>query len=336
MGYDVICIGSATVDHFADTDSELIRIETRTSKQSLIAYPLGSKILINELCITTGGGGTNSAVTFARLGFRTGFLGKVGPDENGDFILHKLRDEGIDFIGARGGLTGFSMVLNSIAEDRSILAFKGANNELDYHEVGPIDSPWLYMSSMLGQSFETLVRIASESSAKLVFNPSNYQAKLGYAGLARLIDRLEVLVMNREETCKFLGLRTEEQHSIDSLFLALAKLPPRIFVITNGDEGAYVYDRQQRYHAWPTPDLQVIGSTGAGDAFASTFTGGLMLGQPIRVALEMAMTNAESVLTHKGCKENLLSLAALQERLPRLSRRIDCRPLACDPSLSSR
>ena len=46
MRFDIITIGSATVDHFADTDSELIRIDTRSHHEALIAFPLGSKLLM--------------------------------------------------------------------------------------------------------------------------------------------------------------------------------------------------------------------------------------------------------------------------------------------------
>ena len=80
MSYDIVTIGSATVDYYADTDSELISIETSISSEKLLAFPLGGKLLIRELNVTTGGGGTNTAVAFARLGFNTAYLGKVGAD----------------------------------------------------------------------------------------------------------------------------------------------------------------------------------------------------------------------------------------------------------------
>ncbi|RMF14524.1 MAG: carbohydrate kinase family protein, partial [Gammaproteobacteria bacterium] len=112
MKYDIVTIGSATVDHFADTDSELIRIDTRSSHEELIAFPLGSKLLIRELKTTTGGGGTNTAVAFSRLGLRTAFLGKLGDDASATFVLDRLKAEGVNFIGAHGGQTGLSIILN--------------------------------------------------------------------------------------------------------------------------------------------------------------------------------------------------------------------------------
>ena len=98
--YDVITVGSATVDVFAHTDrSQLIKIMTDHSEQDLLAYPSGSKIIITELDFTTGGGGTNTAVSLARLGLKTAYLGQLGNDDNGNHILKKLKEEKISFIG---------------------------------------------------------------------------------------------------------------------------------------------------------------------------------------------------------------------------------------------
>ena len=67
--YDIITVGSSTIDVFAQTKfSELIKIMEKKKETDLIAYPIGSKILIKKLEFTTGGGATNTAVAFARLG----------------------------------------------------------------------------------------------------------------------------------------------------------------------------------------------------------------------------------------------------------------------------
>jgi ribokinase len=313
MKFDVVTVGSAAVDYFADTDSELIRIETRTRKEELIAFPLGSKLLINALLILVGGGGTNTAVTFARLGFNTGYLGKLGDDGNGDFIIKSLDTEGIRFIGARAGQTGLSFILDSIHDDRSILAFKGANDQLKPSDLPSFDAEWVYLSSMLGESFDTVADMIAGASYKVAFNPSNYQAVKGYQGLKKVIDRTALLVMNREEACKFLGFNYEESPSIAALMQEMAKLPPEIFVITDGADGVYVYDRDSLFHGYPAADLVIVETTGAGDAFASTFTAMLLKNLSREDAIHYAMTNAESVLAHKGAKETLMSWDALQE-----------------------
>jgi len=305
--YDVVTLGSATVDLFADTKSELIRIDTPSHHESLIAFPLGSKILVDSMDIQTGGGGTNTATAFARLGLRTAFLGKIGDDANGTLIKEKLAAEKIAFVGGEKGVSGLSVVLNSFANDRAILAYKGTNNFLEIEDVAPFTTRWIYLSSMMGQSLETAKRVIAKHDGKVAFNPSNYQAELGYEALQDIIDNVDFLVMNREEASKLLGLDCNEARPVLELFKALRKLPPALIAITDGSEGAYVYDRQAIYHATPSRDLEVKETTGAGDAFAATLTAALACGCDIKQATLWAITNSESVLKFRGAKEKLLT-----------------------------
>ena len=311
--FDVVTIGSATVDHFAETDSELIKIDTRTSHESLIAFPLGSKLLIRNLVVTTGGGGTNTAVAFARLGLKTGFLGKIGQDAAASTLREMLAREQITFLGGFGGQTGFSVILNSIEDDRSILAFKGCNNELAPEDIQDFQTRWIYLASMLDQSFETVLDFLRSYSGELAFNPSNYQAQQGYQSLMPLLEKVSLLVFNREEACKLLNRDPKHNLDISPLLRELADLLPcRILLVTDGSKGAWVYDRKQAWHGKPAEGLKIVETTGAGDAFASTFTAGLIRGLELPEALAQAMTNSESVLQHRGAKERLLSLAELE------------------------
>ena len=326
MSFDIITIGSATVDHFADTDSELIRIDTRCHHEELIAFPLGSKLLINELKTTVGGGGTNTAVTFAHLGLKTAYLGKIGDDAAGDFVLSLLKQEGITFIGARDGQTGFSVILNSIMDDRSILAYKGANDHLLDEDIPHLDTKWIYLSSMLGESWQTVVDIIAKGNFNIAFNPSNYQAKLGYKALSTLVDHVKILVMNREEACKFLGIDHTETPHYRELLEKMYELPPEVIVITDGKEGAFVYDGDHFFHGLPKPNIKILETTGAGDAFSATFTSAIIKGINTKTALDYAMTNAESVLQYKGAKEKLLlwdELIAQAEQTPRKIESLD-------------
>ena len=84
-----------------------------------------------------------------------------------------------------------------------------------------------------------------------------------------------------------------------------------------------MYDRDHYYHACPAENLQVLETTGAGDAFASTFTAMIMKQEPIERAIHLAMTNAESVLQHQGAKEKLLTYEELIAAADSVSRSIE-------------
>ncbi len=323
MSYDVVTIGSATVDQFADTDSELIRIETPRTQETLIAFPVGSKILVRSLDLSVGGGGTNTAVAFARLGFRTAYLGKIGEDGNGDFVIQSLAKEGIDFIGSRGGTTGISVIMNSLSHDRTILAFKGCNNDLQPEDIPAFSTRWIYLSSMLGQSFDSISEMLAKCDYPVAFNPSNYQAELGYESMLPLLSKVAVLIMNREEACKFLGISDHTQVDPQFLFKEMLKLPPKIFVITDGAEGVHVFDREYYYRAWSREDIEIAETTGAGDAFAATFSACYFSDLGVEKSIHFAMTNAESVIQHRGAKEILLSWQELDAAANGITRRTE-------------
>lgn len=326
MSFDITTIGSATVDYFADTDSELIRIETRTTREELLAFPMGEKILVNEFNISTGGGGTNTAVAFARLGFRTAYLGKIGSDLNGDFIIEQLGKEGVSFIGAREGQSGASVILNGLRNDRTILAFKGINNCMQPADFPALDSPWVYLASMLEQSWDTVVAELGKGLAagryRLALNPSSYQAALGYEKLRVLTDQASLLIMNREEACKYQGLDPDDRHDTTVLCKGLAKVPGQTVVLTDGAAGAWVWNGSEGLIGRARQDLQVAETTGAGDAFAATFTACMVRELPLRDCLHYAMTNAESILSHKGAKNRLLDWATLENEARQYARDI--------------
>jgi ribokinase len=332
MAYDVVTIGSATVDYFADTDSELIRIDTRLTSETLLAYPLGGKVLIKELQTTTGGGGTNTAVAFARLGFATAYLGKLGDDVLADFVLKKLVDENVRFIGARQGQTGVSFVLNSIRNDRTILTHKGSNNNLLPADIPEFETRWVYLSSMLERSWETVVAFLDAHKVMLAFNLSTYQAAMGYDKLRVVTDKAALLVMNREEAAMLLGHDPRLRMSMSRLIGDLARVPGQIVAITDGSNGAWVCRDDVVLSAKPLPHIQVLETTGAGDAFAATFTACHIRGMELAQALHHAMTNAESVLQYKGAKEKLLTWEELQAAAAEHTREIrsHTRPVDAD------
>lgn len=305
--YDIITTGSATVDVFAHTDSQLVKFVTNHGEDDFIAFPSGSKILINKLDFMIGGGGTNTAVSFSRLGLKTAYVGKLGSDANADKVLALLDEEHVDFLGAQEGQTGYSIVLDTLEQDRTILTFKGCNDQLHYHDIqlDKFQTKWLYSSSLTGTSQDTLKKLVmhcKEQDINVAFNPSNYQAKLGYHVLKDIIDHCKVLVMNKEEAA--LLFLAEEEPELLSTFLQ--EHPNTYLVITDGEAGAICHYQGEEYGLTPSPRHQVVETTGAGDAFASGFVAGLIHHYDVVESLKLGMVQAESVITEVGAKNGLL------------------------------
>ena len=320
--YDTITVGSATFDVFVNTKSELIKIKTSSSEDDLIAYPSGSKILIKELRFTTGGGGTNTAVSLARLGHKTAYLGSLGNDENGKKILDLLKKEKIDFIGVLSKeITGYSIILDSIEHDRTILTYKGANDKLRFSDINlkKLKTKWFYFSSMISESFKTLEKLAEfaeKNNIKIAFNPSTYLAEKGKDYLKKILTRTTILILNEEEASLLVG-----KNNIKIMLKKLCELGPRIAVITNGKKEINAYDGKNIYTMIPNK-IKVVESTGAGDAFASSFLSGMIKKSNIEFALKLGLVNSESVIQHGGAKNKLLKYKEALENIKKSSVKI--------------
>ena len=305
--YDVITVGSATVDALARTEfCEMIHDK---KNKECIAYPVGAKILMEELVLTVGGGGTNTAVSLSRLGHKVAFVGKIGSKYNSNRVIHQLKKEKVDtslIIRSKTGRTGYSIILDSKKHDRTILAFRGSNNDLGSNEINfkKLKTKWFYFSSMIEKSYKTLEKIAtyaSKNNIKIAFNTSSYLAKKGKNYLKNILNKTNILVLNKDEAQLIVG----KNNNVANLLKKLSKLGPEIVAITDGKNGVYVLNNNQIYTGIPT-NVKIVETTGAGDAFASSFLCGIIRKNNIEFAMKLGMTNAESVIQHHGAKEKLL------------------------------
>ena len=311
--FDVITVGSATIDCFVDTGKKLFRTLHKDHGE-IVFVPFGSKIEVNEMFFETGGGGTNTAVAFARLGLKTGYIGKFGGDQS-HMITDELKSEKINtsFL-VEGTDVGFSVILDAQGKDRTILTHKGSNSNLDYNEINKskLKTKWFYMASMTGKSFDTMVnlaRFAKRKGIKVAFNPSSYLAKNGLSQLNEMLSFTNVLILNKEEAADLLG----KEYAIDKTLKKLKEIVKNIVVITDGKKGCYCY--ADKYYFVYSSGNDPVETTGAGDSFASSFVAGLIMGKDIETCLRMGQANAESVIMNHGAKNILLTMPQLKHRM---------------------
>lgn len=304
---------------FVKTDpeeSDLIRIKHgKLAEEELVAYALGTKILITHLDFQIGGGGTNTAVAFARLGLNTAYVGKIGKDENGLKVFNNLQQENIKFIGSLGEQNGYSVILDSVGDDRTILTYKGCNDELKFSELkkDKLKAKAYYLCSMVGNSYKALeatAKHAKKQKALVAFNPSSYLVKKGAKFLGTMLKNTDILILNDEEAEELAGFGTANE-----LAVRLSKLGPKTVVITAGAKGVLAYHEKAFYESKPPKGLLIHETTGAGDAFGSTFIAGMVMKKPIKECITMAMLNSESVIANYGAKNILLDKKALERKV---------------------
>lgn len=315
--FDVICIGSATVDVFVDTEDRLFK-----GKKKKVSVPFGSKILIRDLKVHTGGGGSNPAAAFSRLGLKTAYAGNVGDDEHTKTILGSMEKEKVDTsMAVKRGRSGYSVILDAEGHDRTILAFKGSNNDLRRKDLNflKMKPKLFYFGTMLGRAYQTqhqVAKYADKNNIKVAMNISLYLAKKGKKFLGPVLKHVDILVLNKEE-----AKAITKKSRIPEQIRSLRKLGPGIAVVTDGKMGAYASDGEERLHVHGKK-MKIAEATGAGDAFTSAFIAGIMKGKGLRYALQMGQAEAESVLSHHGAKEKLLTFNEIKKLIRRKPARV--------------
>ncbi len=182
-----------------------------------------------------------------------------------------------------------------------------------HYEVPQTYAPWVYFSSLApGHDYfhAPFVRYVHEHRTKLAFNPGSYQIKEGLAAYGQLLKITEVLILNREEAGRLLGL----DHALKAekeLLSRLRDLGPRTVVVTDGPQGAYAFDGYELIYQ-PATGVKAIERTGAGDAFSCGVVGALALGKPLKEALKWGTINAESVTQEVGAQPGLLTRKVIE------------------------
>lgn len=304
--YDIITIGSGMRDVFLLSDQFKLIANDDFEGGRAECVALGSKIEVNDIVLTTGGGATNAAVTFARLGLRTAAVCRIGDDASGRDVLEDLKKEGVDTSlvhRVAKGITGYSTLLTASNGERTALAYRGVSGTF-----GPADVPfskcrtkWFYVTSLSGnvaltKKIATHAKLTGSSTA---WNPGRKEIEKGFGSIKAILPNVRVLQLNKEEAESLTG-----KQSVEEMFAVLST-PGNVVVITDGARGAYV-QRDGVTVMSPGSGKQAVSQTGAGDAFGSGFVAGLMRTNDLRTALAVAMLNAQSVITKVGAKEGIL------------------------------
>lgn len=309
---EVLAIGDVVTDAFIKLlDDRANTFENEHGK--FLAMPFGMKVPFDHAeVIEAVGNAANAAVSFAKLGIKSGLVSNVGGDSHGRDIIKALHDKGVDsrfVIVNPNKTTNYHYVL-WYKEERTILI---KHEEYDYHwpRFRDTDIPeWVYFSSISKNALEkyhdlVMDWLEQNPHVKLAFQPGTYQLEAGVEKLRRLYGRAEVVVLNREEAVQVTGGNYDD---IAGLLETLHGYGPKIICITDGPAGAYASDGTQRFKMPPYPDpAPPFERTGAGDAFASTFVAALIQGNNIEGALQWAPINSMNVVQHTGAQEGLLS-----------------------------
>lgn len=314
---DFIAIGDTVVDEFIKLKEAHVSYGVN-HEDRVLSMPFATKIPYDSSTLVPAvGNAANAAVSAARLGLSTGFVSNVGKDRFGEEILAVFKKEGVDtkYIAINDGIpTNHHYVLSYDAE-RTILI---RHEAYPYLIPGGLVPPkWFYLSSVGEHSEDFHIELArwlrEHPETKLAFQPGTFQIKMGKEKLGELYAIAEVVAVNKEEAERILEIGETD---IKELLEKMRALGPKIALITDGPNGAYVSDGKEMLKVPMYPDPSPPANrTGAGDAMTSTFVCALALGKSIKEALLWGPVNSMSVVQHIGAQKGLLTREALEKYL---------------------
>ena len=269
---------------------------------------LGTKVDIDTIQFSTGGGATNAATTFARNSHESIFMGCIANDPAGEAIINSLDDEGIDasyVTYTTRAHTGYSVLLLAPSGERTILTCRGASAKfelLNPDDLETIHPDWLYVTTFRGNMdmLDQFFSKAKSLGAKIMFNPGNLELQHRRKLLGLLSD-VDILLVNKSEAKQIVVGST-----LIELINRIKNYVPGA-IITDGNQGAIATDSEEIYRIGLYEDVKVKDSTGAGDAFGSGFLAAYANGETFRDSLIFASANSTSVVRKIGSKAGIIN-----------------------------
>lgn len=303
--HDVISIGAATVDIFVKSDSVI-------DDGKYQKFPSSSKNEISSSLICSGGGATNSAVTFSRLGLKTAPVSLFGSDYISNYILDDLKKDEISgsfLIRPKLEKTDFSVIFVDKSGGRSVFTNRGISslNVKDIPWSKITKTKWIYVTSLEGNLdlLETIIGFATENNIKIAVNPGNREISHSKR-LLTLLKHCHYLLLNRTESENLSGYSTKN----GSFWKFYSTLCP-VVAITNGREGAHILTTDEHLFS-PILNIKPVDETGAGDAFGSASLSAMIFGHNLQTSLEWGIKNSASVVSKLGAKPGILSSSQIK------------------------
>lgn len=288
--FDVIGFGALNLDFIYDSENRL-----RT--------------------INGGGQAANTVAALSRMGFKCGYIGRVGDDPEGTILIDSFAQEGVDVnqIKQEEGRSGFAKVFLDHKGERRIFISPGANNLIMPQDIefNYLETRFLHLTSFLGVApFRAQKGLVDKLGGKVRFSldPDIIYAEKGIDELLPLLKNLFVIFPNQEE----LEVMTGKNYQAGAK--ELIGIGVEVVACTQGERGCHIFSKTEEFAIPAEPVNNVIDTTGAGDVFAAGFLAGLLLDKELLSCAKIAVKAASQSITGYG-RENYPDGKFLEEVL---------------------
>lgn len=268
----VVGIGSCGIDYFAIVPRLL---------------EADQKINVDRTEIHAGGVTGNNLTQVARLGASAGWLGLIGDDESGRLITKAFAEDGLDLSGietVKGEQSTFTWIPVDAQGERCIYMFPNVNGKLSAAQVRSRFAPHIKTAKHFHTEASQLplppiregMQVARDAGVRVIFDldvaPSYFaHAKLGSTDeLIASLKMVDVL-----KPCKAAAREITGETDYERIAKKLLALGPKVVAVTMGADGSLIASSGKMAYV-PAFKVDVVDSTGAGDAFMGGLSYGLL------------------------------------------------------------
>jgi ribokinase len=281
---------------------------------------------IMQQTLAPGGSAANTIYGLAKLGIKTGFIGAIGDDDEGELLLDDFQSMGVDTSQIKvksEAATGSVLCLTDRRGRRALYVSPGANGLLTWQDI---DFQYLnqarivHLSSFVAdEQFQLQHRVLSavSPSVKVSLSPGALYADKGWDALAPWLKRASILFVNQREMRALTGKEFEAgarrclEQGCGIVVVTLGKGIDRgkpVACYINDGAGEYYIEAQRGEKG------TVIDTTGAGDAFATGFLYGLLRGEELQNCGLLGQVVARLAISKMGARAGLPSLSQLAQK----------------------
>lgn len=280
-----------------------------------------------QLAMDCAGADSNFAIAMTRLGFRAGWISRVGEDPLGEFVVTAVANEGVDVSQVKRdgrGPTGVFFKYQTPTSETRVIYYRRASaaSRLGRDDVSSAyfaNASWLHLNGMTcalsencARAFKRAIRLAVANNASVSID-LNLRLQLWSVAAARrvlipLLSKATILFGTEDEFLALFGVS-----SLTAALGAAARHGPKTVVAKRGRRGAIALVRESIIsHGGFTPP-KVVDTVGAGDGFNAAFVASVLRGMNSGQALRYANLAGAAAATTRGDFQGYLTWAELQQ-----------------------
>lgn len=260
---------------------------------------IGETIKGNSIFTALGGKGANQAISVKKLNGEVLFIGRLGNDYFGKFLLNSLKNFNLNYEIKIENETNTGLAIINVDKNgkNKIVIFEGANGKVGEDEINFLKENIKENDILLLQGeipFETILKsakISKELGAKVIFDPA--PAKKEFLEILPFVD---YLTPNETE----LEILTENIKNFDDKINYLLDKGAKVVITKLGEKGCFYKDKNGQEFKVPAYRVNAVDTTAAGDIFNGAFAVSLQKNFDTLYSLKFSNAASAISVTRKG------------------------------------